>query len=162
MSTLQRNIVWAVVGAVALLAIGAFATAVSGGPLDPPGPPAPTGPIQVQIVTTTPAASEFTTVVIDCNSVPSPPNVRAALLGGIGQLNGLGAAGWQLVGPPTLNITGSGCVAVYTLQKAAGGAGTPTLTPFPTSTSTGTPATSTSLPNTSTPAATATQTPSVG
>jgi|CXWL01.1.fsa_nt_gi hypothetical protein len=159
MSMLRSKIGWALAGTLGLLVVGALAAVTSGGSLDPPGPPAPTGPIQVQVVATTPVLMEFTTVVVDCYNPASPANVRAALLGSIAELNALGAGGWGLVGAPSVNITASGCVTVYMLQKPAGGAGTPTptLTPWP-GTATLTPtATNTPLPS-STPTVTATPT----
>ncbi len=153
---------------VAILAVGMgivaiFASNARGGPLDPPGPPASTGPIQAVFAQST-APAVYTSVILDCTSYPNAENVRASLLTGMSDLNVLGAIGWHLVGAPTITYTGAGCVAVYTLERPpAAGTPTPSITPLAcTSTPIGPTQTSTSTPTPGGPTQTSTSTPPPG
>jgi hypothetical protein len=140
-----------IAGVLAFGVIAAVATVVQSGSLDPPGPPAPTGPIQVQVVPGIASASEYTTVIVGCGD-GSTFGQQVGATSAIAQLNGLGANGWSLVGPPDVSVVTTDtlpagrCTMTYTLHRAAGsGSPVPTWTPAttPTPTFTATPPTQT-------------------
>ena len=142
---IREKLAWGAVAALALGVMASAATVAWGGPLDPPGPPASTGPIQVQIVSGTAVRSEFTSVVGDCLD-GSAFGVRYAMGSVNTQLNALGADSWNLVGSPDVSVVADysatnvlfrQCSLTYTMQRALG-VGTPlaTATALPTLTST--------------------------
>jgi hypothetical protein len=147
---MREKLAWGAAGALAVAAVLSAAGVALGGSLDPPGPPAPTGPIVAQLIPETPPPFVFTTVVANCGS-GSQTGVDAAAASAATQLNVLGADRWSLVGPPEISFGAGGqCSLTYTLQRrldigtplpiaTSTQAATNTPTAGPTNTSTSTP-----------------------
>jgi hypothetical protein len=78
------------------------------------------GVVDVNVVSLPPPTNglEFKTVVVDIGSgALTPTGVQAAIDAAMPQLNGLGADGWTLVGPPDAPGCYTGCWITYTLQR---------------------------------------------
>lgn len=165
MQIIREKVAWAIAGVLALFVVVSMTGVVSGGPLDPPGPPAPSGPLQIAEA---PLDREFTSVVRDCSGGGSYA-VQGAISSALADVNTLGADKWNLVGEPVIAMSVdhnqygqlvAPCTVTYTLSRPVGvGIGcapTPppaaTTTPVSTATGTTTPA-STNTPQlpTSTP-----------